>query len=103
MSQKRGGCPVFKERRERLMLWVPVTAILAAVLAGTTLIAALQLNTAQSKINCATPWLEKAVTLHDLHLKDPTTTTEESQLELMDQIMKAYECLTGKPMTEIKH
>ncbi len=79
------------QRRKGALLWVPLTAVLAAVLAGTTLIAALQLNAVQSKIACATPWLEKAVALHDLHLKDPTTTTEESQLELMEQIMKAYE------------
>lgn len=50
----------------------------------------------QSKIDCAIPWLEKAITLHELHMKDPTTTTEQSQMELMDQIKKAYECLTGK-------
>ncbi|GBC75969.1 hypothetical protein HRbin07_00161 [bacterium HR07] len=52
----------------------------------------------QSKIDCAVPWLEKAITLHELHMKDPTTTTEQSQMELMDQIKKAYECLTGKSM-----
>lgn len=52
----------------------------------------------KSKIDCAIPWLEKAITLHELHMKDPTTTTEQSQMELMDQIKKAYECLTGKSM-----
>lgn len=49
----------------------------------------------QSKISCATSWLEKALKLHELHMKDPATTTEESQKELMDQIKKAHECLTG--------
>lgn len=52
----------------------------------------------QSKINCAVSWLEKAIALHELHMKDPTTTTEPSQMELMDQIKKAHECLTSTQM-----
>lgn len=57
----------------------------------------------RAKIDCAVPWLEKAIALHELHMKDPSTTTEQSQLELMDQIKKAYECLTGKPMPRMPH
>lgn len=53
----------------------------------------------QRKITCAVSWLEKAIALHELHMKDPTTTTEQSQMELMDQIKKAHECLTGQAET----
>ena len=47
------------------------------------------------RLNCAEQWLKKAIDLHELHMKDPKTTTEASQIELMDQIKKAYECVTG--------
>ncbi len=57
----------------------------------------------KSKIDCAVPWLEKAIALHELHMKDPSTTTEQSQMELMDQIKKAHECLTGKSMPGMPH
>ena len=49
----------------------------------------------QSKLTCAEQWLKKAIDLHELHMKDPTTTTDASQMELMDQIKKAYGCITG--------
>lgn len=49
----------------------------------------------QAKLTCAEQWLKKAVDLHELHMKDPKTTTDASQIELMDQIKKAYECITG--------
>ncbi len=54
---------------------------------------------AQVRLDCARFWLEQAMELHDLHLRDPTTATEESQIELMDQITRAYECVTGENMT----
>ncbi len=50
----------------------------------------------QKKLKCAEEWLKKAVDLHELHMRDPKTTTEESQMELMDQIKKAYECVIRK-------
>jgi hypothetical protein len=53
------------------------------------------MNDSQSKLTCAEQWLKKAITLHELHMKDPTTTTDASQMELMDQIKKAYGCITG--------
>ena len=49
----------------------------------------------QSKLKCAGQWLKKAIDLHELHMKDPTTTTDASQMELMDQIKKAYGCIAG--------
>jgi len=58
---------------------------------------------ARARLDCARPWLSAAMELHDLHLKDPTTTSEASQLELMDQIAKAYECVTGEKLTEMGH
>ncbi|MFN3480935.1 MAG: hypothetical protein ACK415_11200 [Thermodesulfovibrionales bacterium] len=40
-------------------------------------------------------WLKKAIDLHDVHIKDPKTATEASQMEMMEQMKKAYECITG--------
>jgi hypothetical protein len=37
--------------------------------------------------------------LHEVHLKDPSTATEESQMEMMDQMMRASECIKGQKMT----
>jgi hypothetical protein len=53
------------------------------------------MDDSQSKLKCAEQWLKKAIDLHELHMKDPTTTTDVSQMELMDQIRKAYGCITG--------
>lgn len=54
---------------------------------------------APSRLECTRFWLKKAVDLHELHLRDPTTTTNASQMELMDQITRAYECVTGENVT----
>lgn len=55
----------------------------------------------QARIDCAAFWLKKAIEVHDLHLKDPeAAANESSQLEMMDQMMRAYACLTGENMTE---
>ncbi|MEW6109809.1 MAG: hypothetical protein AB1632_11685 [Nitrospirota bacterium] len=56
----------------------------------------------QVKLQCAEQWLKKAIDLHELHMKDPKTTTDASQMELMDQIKKAYGCITG-PAPVIKN
>src|SRR4030042_4246237 len=53
------------------------------------------MDDSQSKLKRAEQWLKKAVDLHELHMKDPTTTTDASQMELMDRIKKAYGCITG--------
>jgi DNA polymerase III gamma/tau subunit len=53
------------------------------------------MDDSQSKLKCAEQWLKKAIDLHESHMKDPTTTTDASQMELMDQIKKAYGCITG--------
>ena len=53
------------------------------------------MDDSQSKLTCAEQWLKKAIDLHELHMKDPKTTTDASQMELMDQIKKAYGCITG--------
>lgn len=49
----------------------------------------------QAGLTCAEEWLKKAIDLHELHMKDPTTITAVSQMELMEQIKKAYECVKG--------
>lgn len=50
----------------------------------------------QEKINCAISNLEKAIKLHDIHMKDPSTATEPSQKELDRYIINAYKCLEAK-------
>ena len=56
---------------------------------------------AQAKLSCAEQWLKKAIDLHELHIKDPRTATEASQMEMMDQMKKAYGCIaaTGTDMS----
>lgn len=46
-------------------------------------------------VNCAKKWLKDAIDLHEVHIKDPKTATDASQMEMMEQMKKAYECLTG--------
>lgn len=57
----------------------------------------------QDKIKCAIEWLKKSIDLHDIHIKDPKTATEDSQIEMMEQMKKAYECLTGTAIAPSKH
>ncbi|MFN3480835.1 MAG: hypothetical protein ACK415_10665 [Thermodesulfovibrionales bacterium] len=47
-------------------------------------------------------WLKKAIDLHELHIKDPKTAIEASQMEMMEQMKKAYECVTGTGTTSLK-
>jgi hypothetical protein len=49
----------------------------------------------QARRACAEQWLKKAIDLHALHMANPATATAASQMELMDQIKKAYDCITG--------
>ncbi len=49
----------------------------------------------QVKVKCAEEWLKKAIDLHEVHIKDPKTATEASQMEMMEQMKKAYECIIG--------
>jgi hypothetical protein len=54
---------------------------------------------ALDRLECARFWLKKAIELHKVHLKDPSTATNESQMEMMDQMMRAYDCIIGENMT----
>ncbi|WP_410509180.1 hypothetical protein RSJ42_02630 [Methanosarcina hadiensis] len=56
--------------------------------------------TVQARLNCTGYWLEKAIELHELHMKNPSTATNESQMELMDYLMHAHECMKGENMTQ---
>ena len=49
----------------------------------------------QAKVKCAEEWIKKAIDLHEVHIKDPKTATEASQMEMMEQMKKAYECIIG--------
>lgn len=50
-----------------------------------------------AKLKCAEEWLKKAIDLHEIHIKDPKTATDASQMEMMDQMKHARECITGGP------
>jgi len=52
-------------------------------------------DVSQCRLPCAEQWLKKAIDLHEIHIKDSKTATEASQMEMMDQMKKAYECITG--------
>jgi len=55
----------------------------------------------QAKLKCAEQWLKKAIDLHEVHIKDPKTATEASQMEMMEQMENAYKCITtGLETTE---
>jgi hypothetical protein len=56
----------------------------------------------RSRLKCAEQWLKKAIDLHELHIKDPKTATEASQMEMMDQMKKAYECITETSVAPLK-
>lgn len=53
------------------------------------------MDDSQTKLKCSEEWLKKAIDLHDLHIKNPKTVTPASQMELMDRMKKAYNCITG--------
>jgi hypothetical protein len=54
---------------------------------------------AQARMDCADFWLKKAIKLHEVHLKNPSTATEKSQMEMMDQMMLAHQCIKGEKIT----
>jgi hypothetical protein len=57
-------------------------------------------SAAQARLDCAQFWLKQAIELHKIHLKNPSTATNESQLKMMYQMMRAYECIVGENMTK---
>lgn len=57
-------------------------------------------SAAQARLDCAQFWIEQAIKMQEMHLKDPSTATNESQLEMMDQMIRAYECIVGENMTQ---
>lgn len=56
----------------------------------------MEMDDSQARLKCAEEWLKKAIDLHDLHIRDPKTATEISQMEIMEQMKKAYDCITGR-------
>lgn len=57
-------------------------------------------SAAQARLDCAQFWLEQAIELHKIHLKNPSAATNESQLRMMNQMMRAYECIVGENITK---
>ena len=60
------------------------------------------MDDSQKKLKCAEEWLKKAISLHEVHIKDPMTATEASRMEMMDQMKKAYGCI-AETGSEIKN
>jgi len=54
----------------------------------------MEMDDSGARLKCAEEWLKKAIELHEMHIKDPKTATEASQMEMMKQMKKAYECIT---------
>ncbi|AKB81953.1 hypothetical protein MSBR3_1375 [Methanosarcina barkeri 3] len=52
----------------------------------------------QDNVDFTALWLEKAIKLHAMYLKAPETATNESHMRLMNQMMRARECMEGKGM-----
>jgi hypothetical protein len=50
----------------------------------------------QDNVDFTAIWLEKAIKLHAMYLKAPETATNESQMRLMNQMIRARECIEGK-------
>jgi hypothetical protein len=55
-------------------------------------------SSSQANLDCARLWLEKAIKLHAMHLENPKSATNESQMEMMDQMMQAKKYLAGGKM-----
>ena len=55
-------------------------------------------SSSQANFDCTRPWLEKAIKLHAMHLKNPKSATNKSQMEMMDQMMQAKKYLAGEKM-----
>ncbi len=53
---------------------------------------------AQTRLNLCSLWLGKAMKLHEMHLKNPETATDESQMRLMANMMRAKKYLAGEGM-----
>jgi hypothetical protein len=55
-------------------------------------------SSSQANLDCARLWLEKAIKLHAMHLENPKSVTNESQMEMMDQMKQAKNYLSGEKM-----
>ena len=53
-------------------------------------------SSAQLNQHCAVFWLKQAIELHEMHMKYPSTSTRESNMELMCQMLRAHACITGE-------
>lgn len=54
----------------------------------------------QVNTNCARLWLGKSIQLHQVHLTNPKVAANiSSQIEMMNQMKQAYNCLTGENVT----
>lgn len=53
----------------------------------------------QTEMEYADYWLKKAMMMHYMHMKNPSTATNESQMEMMHCMINACEYMTGEKMT----
>jgi len=55
----------------------------------------------KANLDCASLWLQKAIKLHEMHLMNPEISTDESNLEMMDQMIQADKYLTGEKTADM--
>jgi hypothetical protein len=55
-------------------------------------------SSSQANIDCAHLWLKKAIKIHEMHIMNPCTVTEDSNMEMMDQMKEAKKYLAGEKM-----
>ena len=51
------------------------------------------MDNSQARLKCDEQWLKKVIALYELHTKDLKATTKASQIGLLEQLLKTYECI----------
>ncbi len=55
-------------------------------------------SSSEANFDRANLWLKKAIKLHAMHLENPKSATNESQMEMMDEMKQAKKYLAGEKM-----
>ncbi|HCC69216.1 MAG TPA: hypothetical protein DEP99_04955 [Nitrospiraceae bacterium] len=53
----------------------------------------MRMDNSQARLKCDEQWLKNAIALYELHTKDPNATPKASQIGLLEQLTKIYECI----------
>lgn len=93
MQEKMMKCPKAAEKKQMMKDMAQMKEKMQKMMS--MCMGVMGMDDPQSKLKCAEQWLKRAIDLHESHMNNPKTTTDASQMELMDQIKKAYDCITG--------